>query len=350
MLTIKNQNQIENEIIDVLLTGKDLGVTQTRKAFEQLFKNKTAEPLGYAGQLLVLLQKKGESINEIFALAKLLREKEKKINIGETSIIDGCGTGGDQSNTFNISTLACLVASGAGAKIVKHGNRSISSKCGSSDLLEAFGVNLHAGVKKMSKSLKKAGFAYFHAPDYHPLFAQIQATRKAIGKKGAKTIFNLIGPLSNPARPKRQVIGLFRQDYVPVVAEVMKKLGFSHAIVFSSNRNMDEITPFAKTFVNEIKNKKIEAYFLDATTLKNDSMNNLKGGNTNRNKQIAKNILNGKDKTVRRDTVILNAAVILYVAGKAETIAEGIQKASQAINNGNAFRVLAQLARISHDS
>ena len=212
-----------NLVIDRLLLGKDLSVREMKDAFRYLFLTKKSN-LNFGATVLLLLQKKGIHLNELYGLVKLVHELEPPLRLGKSlTLVDGCGTGGDNAHTFNISTLACLVASGAGASIAKHGNRSISSQCGSSDLMESLGVRIDASPKLMLHAIEKHGFGYFHAPLYHPIFKRIQPIRQSLGRKGIKTIFNLVGPLVNPLRPKRQVIGVFRKDYAAILDKQQKK-------------------------------------------------------------------------------------------------------------------------------
>lgn len=337
--------------IDELLLGKDLMVSQAEQIFHHLFLKKPLDQES-AKMILVLLRKKGESASELTGLVRAVRKLEKPLSRPRYSnLVDGCGTGGDGTNTFNISTIASIVAAGAGAYVAKHGNRSISSKCGSADLLEALGVKINAPRKRMLKALKKCNFAYFHAPLYHHAFEVLQTIRKnlKLGRLRMRTIFNMVGPLVNPLRPRRQAIGVFQKDLIPIVAEATKKLNFERALIFRSRDGMDELSTIKKSLVMEINNGQAKRYEISAQQLgfRRGKRKELDGGNPTLNSKIATEILNGKKRGTARDVVFLNAAAILYTSGKARSIKEGIALARKSIDSKSAQHVLKQLIRIS---
>ena len=335
-------------ILDRLIIGKNLTRTQSKLLFRKLLKSKIDPEFG--GQLLTFLQKKGENSEELTGFINAVRSVEKPIRYSHAHLVDGCGTGGDAKHTFNISTLACLIASAAGAKVAKHGNRSVSSQCGSADLLEASGINIEAPKNKMLKSLKNCNFAYFHAPLYHPIFKSVQPIRTELAKKRIKTIFNLSGPLLNPLRPKHQLIGVWRKDLLDLIAQTAKKLKFKHVIVLWNTAGYDEITTGQATMILEVKNGKLKKHLFSIKNadLKKNSLSILKGGTVNKNKRIALRVLSGRDKSARFDVVILNAGMILYVCGKAKSLREGIALAKKAVLSGKALQVLSQISRLSH--
>ncbi len=340
------------QAIDTLLLGKDLDATGAEQIFQELFSKKVMNEQ-FAKTLLVLLRKKGEHSNELTGLVRTIRKLEKPLSKPRYSdLVDGCGTGGDEANTFNISTIASIVAAGAGAHVAKHGNRSISSKCGSADLLEALGVKIDAPRNRMLRALQKCNFAYFHAPLYHHAFKTLQPIRQKlkIRNPGIRTIFNMVGPLVNPLRPRRQAIGVFQKDLVPVVAETVKRLGFEHALIFRSNDGMDELTTTAKSSLIEVHKGKVKSHQLSPRKLgfRPGKLKELKGGSSELNRKIAIEILNGKRQGAQRDVVILNAAAILYVSRKAKNLKEGIKLARKSIDSKSAQQVLRQLIRISH--
>ncbi|HLD56515.1 MAG TPA: anthranilate phosphoribosyltransferase [Candidatus Omnitrophota bacterium] len=344
-----------NDLIDKLLLKENLTTYESKVLFEQLFSDKIInEP--FAKLILMLLAIKGESGEELAGLVQTIRRIEKPVRApGLPNLADGCGTGGDGTNTFNISTLASLVAAGAGAHVAKHGNRSISSQCGSADLLETLGVKIDAPLKQMLKALKHKNcrIAYFHAPLYHQSFKKVQPVRMKLQEKyQTRTIFNLVGPLTNPLQPKRQVIGVFRKDLVKKVAETSKKLGLKRTLVIRSADGMDELTTTAKTDVAELKNGSIKQYSVSPAQFgfRMANRKELKGGKADVNKKIALKILSGEDKTARRDVVLLNAAAILYVSGKAKNLKEGVLLARKSIDSGMALKTLKNLIRISHGS
>ncbi len=339
------------QIVDELLLGKDLTTSEAERVFNTLLSRKTLDER-FAKTLLVLLRKKGEHSDELTGLVRAIRKLEKPITKPRYSyLVDGCGTGGDGTNTFNISTIASIVAAGAGAQVAKHGNRSISSRSGSADLLEALGVNIVASRERMLKALKKCNLAYFHAPLYHHTFKVLQPVRRELTRKlKIRTIFNIVGPLVNPLRPNKQAIGIFQEELVPIVAETVKKLGFKHVLIFRSKDGMDELSTTAESSVIEVSKGKMKSFHISPKQLgfRLGKRKELSGGNPKRNRKIAIEILSGKKQGTKRDVVILNAAAILYTSGKAKNLKQGIELARQSIDSKSAQRALKQLARISH--
>ncbi len=337
-------------VIDRLLLGKELMRTDAEEAFRTLFTH-PGQRGDFGKLLLVLLQKKGESPEELHALVAWIRGREKKYKTGRIPyLVDGCGTGGDGTHTFNISTVSCLVAAGAGAHVAKHGNRGVSSKCGSADLLDALGVKINAPYRHMIRSLKRGGMGYFHAPLYHPMFRAIQPVRSELGKKGIKTIFNLTGPLLNPLRVKRQAIGVFRKDFVGVIARAAQMLKMDQAFIFWNSQGLDELGTSGHSIAAELKRGRLETRTLTASSLglKKARPASLTGGNPKQNAQIARRILSGKEKGAKRDIVLLNAAAVLLASGRAKSLKEGLGLARTSLDSGRAEQVLRQLIRLSH--
>ena len=336
--------------IDLLLLGKDLGRLQSRSLFCSLLKNGFEPEL--AKQLFVLLQKKGEHSNELSGFVDAVQSLEKPIQVRARFLVDGCGTGGDGKNTFNISTLACLIAAASGAHVAKHGNRSISSMCGSSDLLESLGVKIAAPKNRMLKALKETGFGYFHAPLYHPVFKQVQQIRFELAKKKIKTIFNLAGPFLNPLRPKRQLIGVWKKDLVPMMAKTAQNLKLTHVIIVWNSAGMDEMTTGQKIILIELRNQKLISKILKPNQfhLKRSKPKDLRGGSVSQNRKIALRVLSATDRTSKLDVVLLNAGTILYVSGKVKNIADGIRLAKETVYSQSALKLLKQLVQITHDS
>lgn len=337
------------QTIDRLLLGKTLTTLEAEIAFRALFRKKKREEL-FGKLLLVLLQKKGEHPNELTGLIQTIRNAEKRLSGRSLDVVDGCGTGGDGKKSFNISTIACIIAAGAGAYVAKHGNRSLTSQCGSADLLESLGVKIEAPSHRMLTALRKGHLGYFHAPLYHPLFAQIQPIRKELAQRQIKTIFNLAGPLVNPLRPKRQVIGVYRKNYVPVIAQTLRNLGLKRVLVFWNTGGFDELTTAASSFAIELSGGKLKQKTLSPFSLglKRSKQKDLKGGNDAFNRRIALRILSGKDRGPRLDNVLLNAAAILYISGRAKNLKDGIKIAKRSVKSGSALHSLKQLIRISH--
>ena len=336
--------------MDLLLAGKDLSRSQSRNAFSYLLKNKfESEP---AKQLLVLLQRKGEHSFELTGFIDAVRALEQPIRFRGHFLVDGCGTGGDGNHTFNISTLACLIAAASGAQVAKHGNRSVSSLCGSSDLLAALGVKINAPKARMLKALKETGFGYFHAPIYHPIFKYAQPIRRELAKKQIKTLFNLAGPFLNPLRPKRQLIGVWKKELVPIMAETAQNLNLKHIIIIWNRAGFDEMATALETVMMEVQNKRVKLKTLNPKQfrLSRNKTTDLNGGTIKQNRQIALDVLSGDDRSPKTDVVLLNAGSILYVSGKTKSISEGIRLAKQALYSQSALKLLNRLVKISHGS
>lgn len=318
--------------------------TDARRLFRLLFTG--ALEFAKAKSVLFLLAQKGETASEILGCLDALRSLEKPLGPRISGLMDTCGTGGDGRHTINISTLVALVIAGAGGRIAKHGNRAISSRSGSSDLMEAFGVRLDAAPSKMIRAIRVAGLGYFHAPFHHPVFARVQPLRRALGRR---TILNLLGPLVNPMRLDHQLVGVCEKRLVPLYAGVLSKLGRKTALVCHSHDGMDEISTSVPTTAAWITPGKVRmsavqpaAYGLQRASSKDLLVNSVK-----ESKRRAARILSGADKGPARDMITLNAAFGLLLCGKARTVREGLTLACQAIDSGNALRVLKRLQRLS---
>jgi len=296
--------------------------------------------------LLVALRLKGETIDEITGFAEAMREKATPIQCDADCIIDTCGTGGDQSNTFNISTLSAIVAAGAGCKVAKHGNRSVSSRCGSADLLIELGVNVEMSPEDVSRCIDEIGIGFLFAPSLH------KAMRYAIGPRreiGIRTIFNILGPLTNPAGAKRQLLGVFDGDLTELLARVLMKLGSEHVLVVHGEDGLDEITLTDKTRVSELRNGKIKNYFLKPERFHFDrvKLEKIRGGEPAENARIALDVLHGVHGAAR-DLVIFNAGASVYVSGLSESIEKGIQLSRESIDSGKALEKLEALKKMTH--
>ena len=336
--------------VDDLLLGKDLSISRSEELFRFLL-NKKIENDPLKKQILVLLQKKGEHANELVGLVRTIRKMENRIpHVRIPYLVDGCGTGGDGACTFSISTIASIVAAGAGAHVAKHGNRSISSRCGSADLLEALRVKIDASPKQMLKALKKCGMGYFHAPLYHPLFKGFQSVRSSLAERGVRTIFNLVGPLVNPLKPRRQVIGVFRKGFVDMFARTVKKLNYERVLIVWGYGGLDELTTTDRTLMIELNRGKLKKMVISPHKLgmPRGKRHELKGGNSEYNRKVALSILEGEDTSTRHNVVLLNAAAILYASGRAKDLREGILLARKSIESKAAKHVLEQLIEISH--
>ncbi|MDD2716145.1 MAG: anthranilate phosphoribosyltransferase [Candidatus Wallbacteria bacterium] len=296
--------------------------------------------------LLIGLNMKGIQPSEITGFALAMRDKATKIEIPRTDLIDTCGTGGDMSGTFNISTVSAFVAAGAGCCVMKHGNRSVSSGCGSADLLEKLGVKLDALPEKLKACAENAGIAFLFAPSLHKAMKYAVGPRKEIG---VRTIFNVLGPLTNPAGARRQLIGVFNRDLTLVVGEVLKNLGSAHCLIVHGTDGLDEITLTGNTAVCELKNGGIREFLINPLEFgfELSGRDELKGGDSTRNAEITLEILSGRPGPAR-DIVLLNAGAAIYVSGKVPDIARGVEAARVSIDSGRAAFALKKLRELSN--
>ena len=325
-------------IIENLKKGKDLSFEESKILFNELMEGKHNE--NSVIEILDSLLKKGETKDELAGGIFVLREKAAKVNTDQNTI-DTCGTGGDGQNSLNISTAAAIVLSSMGIKVAKHGNKAVSSNCGSADVLEALKININLKPNEAEESIKKFNFAFMFAPNYHSAMRHVGPARKKMGKK---TIFNLIGPLSSPAQVKRQVIGVFDKKWMRPFAEALKENGVVHAYVVHSEDGMDEISPFEKTTIVELKEGKITQFSIDPKNLGLNLNNkeNLKGKNAEYNSQKIVEIFKGK-KNEFSQSVALNVAAGLIVSGKENDFKIAFEKASKHLNSGNVFHHLTKM-------
>lgn len=306
----------------------------------QLIMSGQAEKEDVAAFLLAL-NDKGATVQEITGAAKIMRTFCVAVKTEHEVVLDTCGTGGDQLSTFNISTAAAFVVAGTGVIVAKHGNRSVSSQCGSADILEALGVNLNIEEKHVSECLDKVGIAFLFAQRLHPAMKNVALVRKELG---VKTIFNILGPLTNPAQATHQVMGVYSRDLVEPMAHVLKDLGLKRALVVHGSDGLDEITVTGKTFVSEFNGRDVISYDIDPRELgiKTYSVADIRGGYLETNVRIINQVFDGM-AGAHRDIVILNAAYALYTAEKVDTISKGIRLAEKSIDSGRASEKLEQL-------
>ena len=325
-------------IIENLKKGKDLSFEESKILFNELMEGKHNE--NSVIEILDSLLKKGETKDELAGGIFVLREKAAKVNTDQNTI-DTCGTGGDGQNSLNISTAAAIVLSSMGVKVAKHGNKAVSSNCGSADVLEALKININLKPNEAEESIKKFNFAFMFAPNYHSAMKYVGPARKKMGKK---TIFNLIGPLSSPAQVKRQVIGVFDKKWMRPFAEALKENGVVHAYVVHSEDGMDEISPFEKTTIVELREGKITQFSIDPKNLGLNLNNkeNLKGKNAEYNSEKIVEIFKGK-KNEFSQSVALNVAAGLIVSGKENDFKIAFEKASKHLNSGNVFNHLTKM-------
>ena len=325
-------------LIDILKNGKNLSFDESKTLFNELMEGKYNDSAII--EILESLSKKGETKDELAGGIFVLREKATKVDADQNTV-DTCGTGGDGQNSLNISTAAAIVLASLGVKVAKHGNKAVSSNCGSADVLEALKININLKPNEAEESIKKFNFAFMFAPNYHSAMKYVGPARKKMGKK---TIFNLIGPLSSPAQIKRQVIGVFHKKWMKPFAEALKDNGVIHAYIVHSDDGMDEISPFAKTSVVELKDKKIKEFIIDPKTLGINCKDkeSLKGKNAEYNSKKIIEIFKGK-KNEFSQSVALNVAAGLIVSGKETDFKTAFEIATKHLNSGNVFQHLTKI-------
>lgn len=294
--------------------------------------------------LLIAFRLKGETIDEISGFAKSMREKVNVVPCRNGDLVDTCGTGGDGSGTFNISTLSAFVAAGAGCRVAKHGNRCVSSLCGSADLFSGLGIHTEISPEQMGVCIDETGIGFLFAPLLHP------AMKYAIGPRremGVRTIFNILGPLTNPAGAKRQVMGVFNPDLTEPLANVLKQLGSDHVMVVHGS-GLDEITLTGETRISELKEGSVRTYTITPEDLgfKPVSLDDIRGGDASENTAITMAILQG-EKGPKRDMVLANAGAVVYVSGLAGTLEDGMRLAEESIDSGKALRVVEDLKALT---
>lgn len=328
------------EAISMLVGGIDLSESETAECMREIMEGRAAD--SQIGAFLTALRIKGETVAEITGAAKIMRDKAARIKAPE-GVLDTCGTGGDMSHTFNISTTTAIVVAAAGVPVAKHGNRAVSSKSGSADVLEALGIKIDLPPEKVERCLFETGFGFLFAPTFHP------AMKYAIGPRremGIRTIFNILGPLTNPADAKRQVLGVFSSKLTGPLAEVLGNLGAEDAMVVHGEDGLDEITISDGTKVSRFVNGKVETLYFSPEDfgLQRGSVTDLTGGDKDANADITIRILKG-EKGHKRDIVLMNSAAALAVSGRAMDMQESFEVARDAIDSGRAMAKLEEIRR-----
>ena len=331
-------------LLEKLQRREDLTTDEAAAAMGEIMEGR-AQSAQIAG-LLIALAMKGERPSEIVGFAQTMRARATKLSKAYTPVFDTCGTGGDRAHTFNISTVAALVLAACGVRVAKHGNRSVSSRCGSADVLEALGVNVTADPATVERCLDEAGFAFFFAPAFHPSMRHAAPTRKELG---VRTAFNLLGPLTNPADARRQLVGVPRPDLTELVARSLALLGSERAWVVHSADGLDEISTTGYTKISECRDGEVNTFYLHPTDvgIAKAPAESLRGGDAARNAEIAETVLAG-ERGAARDIVVLNAAAALLIAGRVPRIQDGLPLAADALDSARAAGVLADLRRLSN--
>ncbi len=297
------------------------------------------------GGLLIGLRMKGETVDEITGAAKVMRELSTKVSVNCKHLVDTCGTGGDGKNTFNISTCAAFVAAAAGCHVAKHGNRSVSSKCGSADLLEAAGIRLDLSPEQVARAIEKVGVGFMFAPAHHGAMKHAIGPRKQMA---VRTIFNVLGPLTNPAGAPNQVLGVFDKNLISPLAQVLKNLGSEHVLVVHAADGLDEISIASETFIAELKNGKVSEYKITPENfgMKRSSLDSLQVSSTAESLAIINDVLSGKESAAK-DIVALNSGAAIYAANVVTSLKAGVDMANDVIASGQAREKFKELIEFS---
>ena len=338
----------EEKILEGLrkaIQRKELSRSESKNVMREIMSGNVTN--AQLGAFLVALSMKGETIEEIIGFARAMREFANKIEPKvEGELLDTCGTGGDKIKTFNISTISAIVVAGAGVPVAKHGNRAVTSNCGSADLLEGLGVNIMLEPEGVKNCIEKAGIGFMFAPLFHPAMKYAMPTRRELK---IRTVFNILGPLTNPANASCHTLGVFQKELAPIMAKVLNGLGAKHVYTVHNSRGIDELAPVGINYITEVNNGTIESYALTNKDfgIEDCSINNLLAGNLEENLRIAVDILNNKSKNAKYNTILMNAALALKSVNKVNEIEEGISIAKNSIDSGKALEKLKQFIEVS---
>ncbi len=329
--------------VDTAVGGRSLSEEEAAAAMTAVMAGE-ATPAQIAA-LVTALRIKGETVDEITGFARAMREHAEPVRPTVSGYIDTCGTGGDGADSFNVSTVTAFVVAGAGVPIAKHGNRSVSSKCGSADVLEALGVRIDLSAAEMARCVDEVGVGFLFAQALHPSMRHAAGPRRDLAMR---TVFNVLGPLTNPAGAKRQLLGVYDPKLVPVLAEVAGRLGAERVLVVHGYPRMDEVSVSGRTLVGEFDGGSVRAYEIDPASvgIPRAGMDEIAGGDAEENARIAREVLSGAEGP-RRDVVLMNAAAALLAAGACEDLAAGIEAARRSVDSGSARERLEALAAMS---
>lgn len=333
------------EYIAKVAEGENLTEEEAKRAMDIMLSGDATQ--AQIAAFLALERVKGETLDELAGFAAVLRDKAETISPKVDNYIDLVGTGGDRTFTFNVSTTSAFVVAAAGLPVAKHGNRSISSKSGAGDVLEALGVNIMADPKKVEECVEKVGIGFMFAQLFNKSMRYVGQARSEMG---IRTVFNILGPLANPSRAKNMVVGVYSPALTEKVATAMSRLGVERAYVVSGEDNMDEITLTGATTVSEIRDGAVTTFTItpEQFGMKRVSLEELRGGSGEENAEITRAILDGTERGAKRDIVLLNAGATLYVGGVAESMEAGVKLAAEAIDSGAAAQKLKELVRVSN--
>ena len=333
-------NEILTRAIDAVCAGEHLTTDHASAVLTEIMEGRAGDV--QTGAFLIALRAKGETVPELIGLARTMRGLASHVETGRDDLVDTAGTGGGPS-TFNVSTTAALIAAGAGCAVAKHGNRSNTSRSGSADMLEALGVRIELTPEEVGASIRDVGFGFMFAPAHHAAMKHVVPARKELG---VRTIFNFLGPLTNPAGATRQLLGVSDRRYQETIAEALAGLGCEHALVVAGDDGLDELTIAGRTRVIEVRGGNTEEWFVEPgdVGLATGSLEDVAGGEPADNAATARRVLEGEPGTAR-DLALLNAGAAIYVGGGAESLAAGVEAATDAVDSGAAAAVLDRLAR-----
>jgi anthranilate phosphoribosyltransferase len=331
------------ESVNLLVQGMNLSEAEMAECVKEIMEGKATE--AQIGAFLTALRIKGETVDEITGAARIMREKVAAIR-GPEGVLDTCGTGGDMSHTFNISTAAAIVVAASGVPVAKHGNRSVSSRSGSADVLEALGVKIDLSPEKVEKCLFESGFGFLFAPLFHPAMKYAVGPRREIG---IRTIFNILGPLTNPAGAQRQILGVFAGKLTETLASVLGNLGSEDVMVVHGEDGLDEITISNGTKVSRCRHREVETFYITPEDfgVKRADVGTLIGGEKDENAKILLSILKG-ERGPKRDVVLMNSAAALVIAARATDFPDAMLIASDAVDSGSALRKLQEIIHVSN--
>jgi anthranilate phosphoribosyltransferase len=338
-------NEIVTRAIDAVCAGDHLTADHAAAVLAEIMAGRSSEV--QTGAFLIALRAKGETVPELVGLARTMRSLAAPVSTSRADLVDTAGTGGGPS-TFNVSTTAALVAAAAGCAVAKHGNRSSTSRCGSADLLEGLGVNIELEPEQVGRCIDEVGFGFMFAPRHHQAMAHVVPVRKALG---VRTIFNFLGPLTNPAGAPRQLLGVSDRHYQETIAEALVSLGSVRAMVVTADDGVDEISISARTRVIEVKDGRTEEHFVEPGDFgfAEDEPEYVAGGTPDENADTSRAVLGG-EAGPRRHLVLLNAGAAIYVGGKAESLTEGVEKGASAVDSGAARELLERLVATTNDA
>jgi anthranilate phosphoribosyltransferase len=337
-------NDLLTRAIDELCAGTHLTADHTSAALSEIMEGRAGEV--QTGAFLIALRAKGETVAELVGLARTMRNLAAHVDVSRDDLVDTAGTGGGPT-TFNISTTAALIAAGAGCAVAKHGNRSATSRCGSADLLEALGVQIELTPEQVATCIDEIGFGFMFAPKHHQAMAHVIPVRKELA---VRTIFNLLGPLTNPAGARRQLLGVSDRTFQETIAEALLSLGCDHAMVVSADDGLDELSIADRTRVVEVADGRTDEWFVEAEDLGLGiaPLETIAGGDSDQNAGVTQSILDG-EQGPQRDVALLNAGAAIFVGGSAVNLGDGVEQARQAVDSGAARDVLVRLVDRSRE-